>query len=241
MLRDIIEIDEEKCVGCGLCVNACDQGALVLKDGKAKLVSDSYCDGLGKCLPTCPTGALKVVQKEVDVDVEDKSEVWPSVVAKDKSEVWPSVVAKDKSKVACDCPSTAAKKRSPQDATAGDVPSQLKQWPCQIKLVSVNAPYLKSCNLLIAADCSAFSYGNFHNDFMQDKITLIGCPKLDDGDYSNKLSEIIRINNIKNLTVVRMSVPCCGGLVNAANLAIEKSGCNVNLTIQTISIEGELL
>lgn len=232
MIRRIIEIDEEKCNGCGLCADACHEGAIGMIDGKAKLLRDDYCDGLGNCLPACPTGAITFIEREA-------AEFDAEAVAKNQKE-------KDAQSTPFVCPGTRAKalNRTPTPATkpaASAAESQLMQWPVQIKLVPINAPYFEDAQLLIAADCSAYAYANFHQEFMQGKITLVGCPKLDDVDYSEKLAEIIRLNSIKNVTVVRMEVPCCGGLEQAVKTALINSGKMIPWQVITISTQGEIL
>jgi ferredoxin len=233
MKRNIISIDEEKCNGCGLCVSACHEGALQMIDGKAKLISESYCDGLGACLPECPTGAIKIEEREAAEFNEE--EVKKNMEDKNKMP----------EKLACGCPGTHAKsiERKAEVATTPkvNVQSELRQWPVQIKLVPVNAPYFDNAHLLVAADCTAFSYANFHSDFMRNKITLIGCPKLDEGDYSEKLTEILKHNNIKSVTVVRMEVPCCGGIVNAVKKAMVNSEKMIPWNVVTISTNGEIV
>lgn len=206
MIRRIIQIDEEKCNGCGLCANACHEGAIGMVNGKAKLLRDDYCDGLGDCLPTCPTGAITFVEREA--------------AAYDEAAVLEH------------------KKKKEQEQKA---PSELRQWPVQIKLAPVHAPYFEGANLLIAADCTAYAYGSFHQDFIRGKVTLIGCPKLDEGDYSEKLTEIISRNNIKSLTIVRMEVPCCGGIEHAAVTALKNSGKFIPWQVVTISTDGKIL
>ncbi len=242
MERNIIEIDEQKCNGCGICIDACHEGALQLIDGKAKLVSESYCDGLGNCLPECPTGAITIVQREAEAFDEDavKKHI-------DEKNVLP---IKDNN-LACGCPGTMAKtieKHSnttsrpiQSHASMNNNESELRQWPCQIKLVPVNAPYLANANLLVAADCTAYAYANIHQDFMKNKITLIGCPKLDDGDYSEKLTEILKRNEIKSITVLRMEVPCCGGIVHAVKNALISSGKMIPWSVITISTDGSII
>ena len=216
MIRRIIEIDQEKCNGCGACATACHEGAIGMVDGKATLLRDDYCDGLGDCLPACPTGAITFVEREAAAYDEQ------AVLAnKGKQKNVPLVSA--------------------PASSAASAASQLAQWPCQIKLVPVNAPYFKDAKLLIAADCTAFAYGAFHQEFMKGKITLIGCPKLDSVDYSEKLTEIIRNNEIKSVTILRMEVPCCGGLENAAKKAIQASGKFLPWQVVTISIDGKIL
>lgn len=192
MIRKIIEIQEEKCNGCGLCASACHEGAIGMVDGKARLLREDYCDGLGDCLPQCPTGAITFVEREA----------------------------------------------APYDE-AGI--SRLRQWPCQIKLVPVNAPYFHKAKLLLAADCTAYAYADFHRDFMKEKITLIGCPKLDGADYSEKLTGIIKNNDIRSVTILRMEVPCCGGLEMAVKKALQNSGKFLPWQVVTISTEGQIL
>ena len=224
MLRRIIKIDKEKCVGCGLCVDACHEGAIALIDGKAELIKDDYCDGLGDCLPTCPTNAISFETRE--------------------AAEYDELAVKAKKASSCNCPSSKMKTFSPKESVRVSneiVESQLRQWPVQIKLVPINAPYFENANLLICADCVAFAYGNLHNDFMKGKITLIGCPKLDNVDYSEKLTEIIKNNNIKSVTVVKMEVPCCGGLEVATVKALKASGKFLQWRVVTISTDGQIL
>ncbi len=223
MLRKIINIDEQKCNGCGLCVSACHEGAIELVDGKAKLTKEDHCDGLGDCLPACPMNAISFIEKEAPAYNE-------------------KAVLSSKNKLPYSCPGTNAKaiKRS-ETVQSGFIPSRLPQWPCQIKLVPVNAPYFDNANLLIAADCTAYAYGNFHNDFIKNRITLIGCPKLDEGDYSEKLTAILKNNNIKSVNVVRMEVPCCSGIENAVKKALLQSGKFIPWQITVISTDGKIL
>ena len=227
MIRKIITIDQEKCTGCGLCVTACHEGAIGLENGKAVLLREDYCDGLGDCLPACPTGAISFEEREAAA--YDEAAV---LAAKAKKEAH-----------TFQCPGSQA--RAIQTAgTAGapvSAPSQLRQWPVQIKLVPVNAPYFDGAHLLIAADCTAYAYANFHQDFIRGKITLVGCPKLDGVDYTEKLTHIIRDNHIKALTVVRMEVPCCGGLERAAVEALKASGKFIPWQVVTISTDGRIL
>jgi MinD superfamily P-loop ATPase len=234
MKRNIIKIDQDKCVGCGLCASACHQGAIGIVDGKAKLLSEDYCDGLGKCLPACPVGAISLEEREAaKYDSTAKNKV------ENKTE--------KQAPLACGCPGNHAKtlaRPTPtrnESASAPIPTTQLNQWPVQIKLVPANAPYLNDAHLLVAADCSAYAYGNFHNDFMRNKITVIGCPKLDEGNYSEKLIEILKGNNIKSVTVVRMEVPCCGGLENAVKTALKNCDKMIPWQVVTISTDGEVL
>lgn len=227
MKRRIIEINRDKCNGCGACAKACHEGAIAMVDGKAKLMRDDYCDGLGDCLPTCPTGAITFVEREA--------------AAYDEAAVQQHMAQK---KAAFHgCPGSATKLFQRQAAPAGDgtIPSQLAQWPCQIRLISPGAPCFAGAHLLIAADCTAYAYADFHRDFMQGRITLIGCPKLDAVDYSEKLTEIIRNNDIKSVTVLRMEVPCCGGLEHAAVTALKNSGKFIPWNVVTFSVDGRIL
>ncbi|MEA4875763.1 hypothetical protein SDC9_148294 [bioreactor metagenome] len=228
MKRRIIKIDEEKCNGCSACAIACHEGAIGMVNGKAKLLRDDYCDGLGDCLPTCPTGAITFEEREA--------------LAYDHEAV--QVNMQSRKETTCACPGSHAKTLSHQFANnfvEKKQTSQLKQWPVQIKLVPTNASYFDGAKLLIAADCSAYAYANFHNDFMKGYVTIVGCPKLDMVDYSEKLSEILRNNEIKEVRVVRMEVPCCGGIEQAAIQALKNSGKFIPWQVVTISTEGEIL
>lgn len=211
MIRKIIHIDQEKCNGCGACASACHEGAIGMVDGKAVLLRDDYCDGLGDCLPACPTGAITFVEREAE--------------AYNEAEVLKNKKAKE---------TVTSVSVIPQA-------SQLGQWPCQIKLVPVNAPYFQGARLLIAADCTAYAYANFHQEFMKGKITLVGCPKLDGIDYSEKLTQIIKTNDIHSVTIVRMEVPCCGGLEYAVKKALQNSGKFIPWQVVTISTNGQIL
>ena len=246
MIRSLIKIDEEKCNGCGLCAAACQEGAIEMIEGKAKLTREDYCDGLGDCLPACPTGAISFEEREAPAYDEE-------AVKKAKAEkagadiIRPSDNAKPQSKpLPCTCPGTMAKSirrnaDSPTPAQTRPVTSRLSQWPCQIKLAPVNAPYFEDANLLIAADCTAYAYGNFHEEFIRNHVTLIGCPKLDTGDYTEKLTAIIKNNNIKSVKVVRMEVPCCGSIEAATKNALMASGKFIPWQVITVSTDGKIL
>lgn len=248
MIRKIIQIDEEKCNGCGACANACHEGAIEMVNGKAKLMRDDYCDGMGDCLPQCPTGAITFVEREAaayDEQAVEENKKQKQAAAglshggqgghgghggcpghqmhRFQRDIAPETLPE----------AVATPAAKPQ--------SQLGQWPVQIKLVPVNAPYFDGAKLLIAADCTAYAYANMHQDFMRGKITLIGCPKLDAVDYTEKLTEIIRSNNIQSVTIVRMEVPCCGGLQMAAMNALQNSGKFIPWQVVTISIDGKIL
>jgi NAD-dependent dihydropyrimidine dehydrogenase PreA subunit len=202
MIRKIVKIDREKCNGCGLCAEACHEGAIGIVRGKAELLREDYCDGLGNCLPACPAGAIAFEERDAkEYNAEGAAAVMPG----------------------------------------GVIRSRLAQWPVQIKLVPVNAPYFNNANLLVSADCGAYAYGNFHSDFIRNRIVLIGCPKLDEGDYAEKLTEIIKRNVIKSVTVVRMEVPCCGGIENAVITALKNSGKMIPWRVIVLSIGGEIL
>ena len=234
MVRKIITINEDKCIGCELCVNACHEGAIGMVNGKAKLLRDNYCDGLGNCLPVCPTEAITFEEREA-------AEYDAVAVKTNMENVQPEALA-------CGCPGTHSKvinrdaaKYDPASEPTAQVETHLNQWPVQIKLVPVNAPYFENANLLVAADCTAFSYGNFHAEYMRNKVTIIGCPKLDEGDYSEKLTAILQANNIKSVTVVRMEVPCCGGIENAVKTALQNCGKMIPWQVVTISTDGKIL
>lgn len=231
MIRKIIKIDEDKCNGCGACAAACHEGAIEMINGKAKLTREDYCDGLGDCLPACPTDAITFEEREAP--------------AYNEAAVLAAKAKKTPKNLPCGCPGTQSRaiNREKRDfgACSAPVSSQLAQWPVQIKLVPVNAPYFDNANLLVAADCTAFAYGNFHNEFIRNHVTLIGCPKLDDGDYAEKLTAIIANNNIKSVTVVRMEVPCCGGIEFAVKKALQTSGKFIPWRVVTISTDGKIL
>lgn len=234
MIRKIIKINEEKCNGCGACATACHEGAIDMIDGKAKLVREHYCDGLGDCLPACPTGAISFEEREAPA--YDEAAV---LAAKKQTE------ANIKKPVFSGCPGTMARMmaQKAEEAEHMDhkVPSRLMQWPVQIKLLPITAPFYENANLLVAADCTAFAYGNFHEEFMKNKVTIIGCPKLDAVDYYDKLVEIIRSNNIRSVTVVRMNVPCCGGIENAVKRALQDSGKFIPWSVRIVSTDGKIL
>ncbi len=231
MVRKIIKIDEEKCNGCGLCADACHEGAIEIVGGKARLTREDYCDGLGDCLPACPMNAISFEEREAPAYNE------AAVLAAKKAKEAP---------LPCGCPGTQSKSIKREECSCSTPASvhtvgQLSQWPVQIKLVPVNAPYFDGANLLVAADCTAYAYGNFHNEFIRNHITLIGCPKLDDGDYSEKLTAILANNDIKSITVVRMEVPCCGGIEYAVKKALQTSGKFIPWRVVTVSTDGKLL
>lgn len=231
MIRKIIKINEEKCNGCGACALACHEGAIEMVNGKAKLTREDYCDGLGDCLPACPTNAISFEEREAPAYNEEAV-----LIAKQKKEA---------TTLPCGCPSTKEKTLHHEECTcstnAMPVESQLRQWPVQIKLVSSNASYFHNADLLIAADCTAYAYGNFHNEFIHNHVTLIGCPKLDNVDYAEKLTQIIANNDIKSITVTRMEVPCCGGMENAVKRSIQASGKEIAWNVVVISADGRIL
>ena len=238
MIRKIIKIDEDKCIGCGLCAKACHEGAIGMVDGKAKLLREDYCDGLGDCLPACPTGAITFEEREAPA--YDEAAVLAAKAAKE---------AAAGEKLPCGCPGSMAKAIERKEESSCDCapapaaanPSRLRQWPVQIKLVHPNAAYFNGAHLLVAADCTAYAYGNFHNDFIKNKVCIVGCPKLDMVDYSEKLTAIIASNDIKSVTVVRMEVPCCGGIENAVKKALMDSGKFIPWQVVTISTDGRIV
>ena len=234
MIRKIIHIDEEKCTGCGACSEACHEGAIEMVNGKAKLTREDYCDGLGDCLPSCPANAITFEEREAP--------------AYNEAAVLAAKQKKEAETLPCGCPGTHAKaiERDNESCcchtgTSEAVTSRLSQWPVQIKLLPVNAPYFNNANLLVAADCTAYAYGNFHNDFIRNHITLVGCPKLDGVDYTEKLTQIIAGNNIKSVTIVRMEVPCCAGLENAVRNALQASGKFIPWRVVIVSTDGKIL
>lgn len=235
MIRKIIKIDKELCNGCGLCASACHEGAIGMVDGKATLLRDDFCDGLGDCLPVCPTGAITFENREA--------------LAYDDAAVKAAMQQKSATNMPhAGCPGSRAGRIS-RESTApvvettsiGKPESMLSQWPVQIKLVPPNAPYFNGAHLLIAADCTAFAYGNFHSELIKNRITIIGCPKLDEGDYSEKLTDILTYNDIKSVTIARMEVPCCGGIAHAAQTALKNCGKLIPWSIVTISTDGQIL
>ena len=229
MIRKIIKIDREKCNGCGACAAACHEGAIEMINGKAELTREDYCDGLGDCLPACPVDAISFEEREAPAYNE------AAVLEAKKKKAAP---------LPCGCPgkaSRAIKREEVPYTPAAPIQSRLSQWPVQIKLVPVNAPYFDGANLLIAADCTAYAYGNFHNEFIRNRITLIGCPKLDEGDYADKLTAILENNDIKSVTVVRMEVPCCGGIENAVKTALRRSGRFIPWRVVTVTCDGRLI
>ncbi|MDO4621733.1 MAG: 4Fe-4S binding protein [Eubacteriales bacterium] len=242
MIRQIIQIDEEKCNGCGACASACHESAIGMVNGKAKLLRDDYCDGMGDCLPECPTGAITFVQREAAAydEAAVKANQQKKAAEANGSALHPGG----------GCPGSRARVLN-QPAAAAPIPvaaeqtavnrSQLQNWPVQIKLAPIHAPYFDGANLLIAADCTAYSYARFHEDFIKGRVVLVGCPKLDSVDYSEKLTQIIAQNDIKSVTIVRMEVPCCGGLEWAAKNALKDSGKFIPWQVVTISVEGEIL
>lgn len=236
MVRQIIHIDEDKCNGCGLCAKACHESAIAIIDGKAKLIRDDYCDGMGDCLPTCPTGAITFVTREA-ADYDE------AAVKENKIKKQMTAIQSPHS-----CPGSAMRQMNKQlnlnqssNATVPSEESMLTNWPVQIKLAPIQAPYFNGAKLLIAADCTAYAYASFHRDFIKGKTTLIGCPKLDNIDYSEKLTEIIRNNDIASVTIVRMEVPCCGGLEMASKKAILASEKSLPWQVVTISIDGNII
>ena len=246
MKRRIIHIDEEKCNGCGACAEACHEGAIQMVDGVAKLTREDYCDGLGDCLPNCPTGAITFEDREAPA--YDEAAVRAAKAQKLTERLHPAGGCPGSRPRAMTppvggCPGSAPREMAAsQSAPAqGAVPSQLRQWPVQIKLAPVNAPWFDGAKLLIAADCTAYAYGSFHSDFIRGRVALVGCPKLDGVDYSEKLGDIIRENDIRDVTIVRMEVPCCGGLEYAAKKAIQDSGKFIPWRVVTISVDGRII
>lgn len=235
MLRKIIHIDQDKCNGCGACAAACHEGAIAMVEGKARLIRDDYCDGLGDCLPACPTGAITFGEREAKAYDEVAVLAHKARQAKGISESEPIPA----------CPGVRSRQLEPSPAAlapaSGEAPSRLAQWPCQIKLAPVKAPYFGGCKLLIAADCTAYTYAAFHEQFMRGHVTLVGCPKLDGVDYAEKLTEILKANDIKSVKLVRMEVPCCGGMENALKKALSACGKLLPWQVVTLSVDGRIL
>lgn len=261
MMRRIIQIDQDKCNGCGACADACHEGAIGMIDGKATLLRDDYCDGLGDCLPTCPTNAITFVEREaaeydeaaVEANKKKKMQEQGMQLHQGGCPGSRARALNHGEATVSDCASAGAAVSAAASAGAvaagvAGVPaaqpvmqSQLRQWPVQIKLAPINAPYFNGAKLLIAADCTAYAYAAFHNDFIKGHATLVGCPKLDMVDYSEKLTEIIKNNDIKSVHIVRMEVPCCGGMEMAAKKALQASGKFLPWQVTTISVDGKIL
>ena len=233
MIRKIVQIEEDRCTGCGLCAHACHESAIAMVDGKAKLIRDDYCDGFGDCLPVCPADAISFVEREALPYDEE--------AVKENQRKAKEAAGQENTGAGKAGENSWAIDRADAQENSAAVPSRLRQWPVQIKLAPVNAPYFQDAHLLVAADCTAYAYANFHQDFIRNKITLIGCPKLDEGDYSEKLTEIIRQNDIKSVTVVRMEVPCCGGIEHAVRTALQNSGKFMPWQVAVVSTTGEIL
>ena len=237
MIRKIVEINKELCNGCGACASACHEGAIEMIDGKATLIKDDYCDGFGDCLPACPTNAITIIEREA-AEYDEEAVLKRMNERKNKHQ---------KASFKGTCPGSMAmslardkKENTIEEKKYNILQSQLMQWPVQIKLIPIKAPYYENADLLIAADCSAYAYAGFHEDFIKNHITIIGCPKLDMVDYSEKLTEIIKNNNIKSIKVVRMEVPCCGGIERATMNAIANSNKNINCEVVTITCDGKV-
>lgn len=240
MIRRIIQIDTEKCNGCGACAAACHEGAIAMVNGKARLMRDDYCDGLGDCLPHCPTDAISFIEK--DTVAYDAEAVKANMKAQGREYKQGGCPGSQARTIFHACPGQMAQSIAPAAAAVptSPQPSQLRQWPVQIKLVPLKAAYFDGAHLLIAADCTAYAYANFHQEFMRDKITLIGCPKLDAVDYAEKLTEILKQNDIQDVTIIRMEVPCCGGLELAVKKACQQSGKSLSCQVITVTIDGHL-
>ena len=233
MIRKIVQIEEDRCTGCGLCAHACHESAIAMVDGKAKLIRDDYCDGFGDCLPVCPADAISFVEREALPYDEE--------AVKENQRKAKEAAGQENTGAGKAGENSWAIDRADAQENSAAVPSRLRQWPVQIKLAPIHAPYFAGAKLLIAADCTAYAYANFHQEFMRGKVTLIGCPKLDAVDYSEKLTEILRSNDIQSVTILRMEVPCCGGLEMAAKKALQTSGKFIPWQVVTISIDGKIL
>ena len=247
MKRKIVEIDAEKCNGCGLCAKACHEGAIAMVDGKARLVKDDYCDGMGDCLPACPTGAITITEREAAA-YDEKAVAQRKAESQAKPAAAPHGNMSDRhSPSGGGCPGKMARaiKRETENSTlqpgTPTLTSQLRQWPAQIKLVPVKAPWFDGAKLLVAADCTVYAYANFHQELMRGRITIIGCPKLDEGDYTEKLTAILQENDIKELVIARMEVPCCGGLERAATNALKASSKFIPWRVVTVAIDGHII
>ncbi len=240
MIRRIIQIDTEKCNGCGACAAACHEGAIAMVNGKARLMRDDYCDGLGDCLPHCPTDAISFIEK--DTVAYDAEAVKANMKAQGREYKQGGCPGSQARTISHACPGQMAQSIAPAAAAVptSPQPSQLRQWPVQIKLAPLKSAYFDGAHLLIAADCTAYAYANFHQEFMRDKITLIGCPKLDAVDYAEKLTEILKQNDIQDVTIIRMEVPCCGGLELAVKKACQQSGKSLSCQVITVTIDGHL-
>ena len=250
MLRRIIQINPELCNGCGICVTACHEGAIALIDNKAVLTRDDYCDGLGDCLPNCPTSAITFIEKDTLAydDAAVKANIARKKLEAEKEQRTNDLLHAMAEESSCGCPGSHARSLPKQPSIANviktsssSIASQLSSWPVQLQLVSPKASFFHDADLLIAADCSAYSYANFHQDFMKDKVTLIACPKLDDAAYVDKLAQIFSSNNIHSVTVVRMEVPCCGGLTSIVKQALSQSNQQIPFHVTTLSCDGQVL